>query len=90
MNTIFTARKVVTMNPANPEAQAVAVRDGRIVCAGTLEECPAWGEARVDGRFAEQVLIPGFVEARSRRWEASPTTVEQCPNSRVTAMTTSR
>ena len=56
MNTIFTARKVVTMNPANPEVQAVAVRDGRIVCAGTLEECQAWGEARVDDRFADHVL----------------------------------
>ena len=63
MNTIFTARKIVTMNPANPEAQAVAVRDGRIICVGTLEECRSWGEARVDERFAGHVLVPGFVEA---------------------------
>lgn len=63
MNTIFTARKIVTMNLANPEAQAVAVREGRILCAGTLEECQAWGEATVDDRFADHVLIPGFVEA---------------------------
>ncbi len=63
MNTIFTARKVVTMNPANPEVQAVAVRDGRILCAGSLQECQAWGPAQVDDRFADHVLIPGFVEA---------------------------
>lgn len=63
MNTIFTARHVVTMNPANPQAEAVAVRDGRIICAGTLEECQSWGEARVDDRFADHVLVPGFVEA---------------------------
>jgi predicted amidohydrolase YtcJ len=63
VNTIFTARKVVTMNPANPEAEAVAVRGGRIICAGTLEECQGWGEATVDDRFADHVLIPGFVEA---------------------------
>jgi predicted amidohydrolase YtcJ len=63
VNTIFTARKVVTMNPANPEAEAVAVREGRIICAGTLEECQRWGEATVDDRFTDHVLIPGFVEA---------------------------
>ena len=63
VNSIFTARKVVTMNPANPEAEAVAVRDGRILCAGSLEECQAWGPADVDSRFADHVLIPGFVEA---------------------------
>ena len=63
MNTIFTARKVVTMNPANPEVAAVAVRDGRIICAGSLEECQAWGPAEVDDRFADDVLVPGFVEA---------------------------
>lgn len=51
------------MNPANPEAQAVAVRDGRIVCAGSLQECRAWGEADIDDRFADHVLVPGFVEA---------------------------
>ena len=51
------------MNPANPEAQAVAVRDGRIVCVGTLQECQSWGEAHVDDRFAGHVLVPGFVEA---------------------------
>jgi predicted amidohydrolase YtcJ len=63
VTTIFTARKVVTMNPANPEVQAVAVRDGRILCAGSLQECQAWGPAEVDDRFANHVLIPGFVEA---------------------------
>lgn len=71
MNTIFTARKIVTMNPANPEAQAVAVRDGRILCAGSLEECQAWGEATVDDRFANHVLIPGFVEAHGHTMDSA-------------------
>ena len=71
MTTIFTARKIVTMNPANPDAQAVAVRDGRILCAGTLEECQAWGEADVDDRFAEHVLIPGFVEAHGHTMDSA-------------------
>ena len=71
MNTIFTARKIVTMNPANPEAQAVAVRDGRIICAGTLEECQSWGEATVDDRFANHVLVPGFVEAHGHTMDSA-------------------
>ncbi len=29
--TVFTARKIITMEPALPEASAVAVADGRIV-----------------------------------------------------------
>lgn len=60
---IFTAAKIVTMNPSNPEATAVAVRDGRILAVGTLAECQSWGEATVDDRFADQALVPGFVEA---------------------------
>ena len=71
MITIFTARKIVTINPANPEAQAVAVRDGRIICAGTLEECQSWGEADVDSRFADHVLIPGFVEAHGHTMDSA-------------------
>jgi choline dehydrogenase-like flavoprotein len=43
--TIFTARKIVTMNPANPEVTAVAVRDGMIIAAGTLEECASMRDA---------------------------------------------
>ena len=42
--TIFVARKIVTMNPSNPEATHVAVRDGRILGAGSLEEVAGWGD----------------------------------------------
>lgn len=71
VNTIFTARKVITMNPANPEAEAVAVRDGRIVCAGSLQECQDWGEATIDDRFAGHVLVPGFVEAHGHTMDSA-------------------
>jgi predicted amidohydrolase YtcJ len=60
---VFTARSIVTMNPANPEATAVAVRDGRVLCVGSAEECAGWGEHTVDDRFRDHVLVPGFVEA---------------------------
>ena len=61
--TIFTARKIITMNPANPEGTAVAVRDGKVLGVGTVEELANWGEHTVDDRFAGKVLMPGLVEA---------------------------
>jgi predicted amidohydrolase YtcJ len=59
---IFTAKKIITMNPRQPVAQAVAVRDGRILGVGTVEELALWGEYTLDNRFAENTLMPGMVE----------------------------
>jgi predicted amidohydrolase YtcJ len=63
--TIFRAKKIVTMNPSNPEATHVAVRDGRILGAGALEELTGWGEYDLDDTFRDKVLVPGFVEAHA-------------------------
>jgi len=63
--TIYTARRVITMNPANPEGQAVAVRDGRVLGVGSVEELSHWGDNVVDDRFADKVIMPGFIEAHS-------------------------
>ncbi len=62
---IFSARKIITMNVVNPVATHVAVRDGRILGAGCLEELEGWGEYELDTRFADKVLMPGFVEGHS-------------------------
>ena len=69
--TIYPARKVITMNPARPHATHVAVRDGRILGAGTPEELAGWGEYRLDERFADKVLMPGLVEGHSHVMEGS-------------------
>lgn len=70
--TIFTARRVVTLDPALPTAEAVAVRDGRVLGVGSAEELAAhWGAMPVDGRFADDVLLPGFVEAHSHSLEGA-------------------
>ena len=37
MITIYRAKRILTMNPAQPEATHVAVRDGRILGAGPLD-----------------------------------------------------
>ena len=62
---IYPARRVLTMNPAFPSADAVAVRGDRILGAGSMEQLAGWGPHTVDRRFAEHVLLPGFVEAHT-------------------------
>ena len=69
--TIFSAQKILTMNPTRPEATHVAVRDGRILGAGTLDELTGWGPYTLDDRFAEKVLMPGFVEGHAHAMEGT-------------------
>ena len=61
---IYTAREIVTLDPARPTAQAVAVVGDRILATGTLDELKvAMGPQpyRVDETFASQVIVPGFI-----------------------------
>jgi predicted amidohydrolase YtcJ len=67
--TVYPARNVVTMNPSLPLADAVAVRGERIVCVGSVEECASWGSHTIDDRFADLVLVPGFVEVHAHAME---------------------
>jgi predicted amidohydrolase YtcJ len=66
---IFAAKKIVTMNPTRPLATHVAVRDGRIVSVGSLEEVGGGSGIAVDTRFKDKVLLPGFVEGHSHIME---------------------
>ena len=63
--TVYTARTVRTMEPSLPLAEAVAVRDGRIVEVGTIESMKPWLDRyphRIDTTFAEHVIMPGFID----------------------------
>ena len=71
MITIFQAKKIITMNPARPDATHVAVRDGRIVGVGHLDELTGWGEHRVDAQFADKILMPGLVEGHAHTMEGT-------------------
>ena len=62
---VFAAHKIVTMDPRRPVASHVAVRDGRILAVGDAEEVSAWGDFPLDSRFADKVLLPGFVEGHA-------------------------
>lgn len=63
--TIYVARNIITMDPARPRATAVAVLGGKVVALGTPEQLKSGaGSLRytVDHRFADKVIIAGFVE----------------------------
>ncbi len=69
--TVFSAKKIVTMNPQKPEASHVAIREGRILAVGSLEEIATWGDYELDERFADKVLFPGLVEGHAHTMEGT-------------------
>ena len=63
--TVYTAALIRTMEPALPEATAVAVQDGRIVAVGSLKDMEPVLRIRggkIDRRFENQVIVPGFID----------------------------
>lgn len=50
------------MNPMQPSATHVAVRDGRILGVGDLPELARWGDYTLDTRLADCTLMPGLIE----------------------------
>ncbi|MDR5879755.1 amidohydrolase [Caballeronia sp. LZ032] len=68
---VFAARKILTMNPRQPVATHVAIREGRILSVGTLDEIRQWTDAEPDTTFADKVLMPGLVEGHSHLMEGA-------------------
>lgn len=69
--TIYVAKKILTMNPNQPEVTHVAVRDGRILGAGVLSDLEPWDTYTLDDRFSDKVLMPGFVEGHAHTMEGT-------------------
>ena len=63
--TVFVARDIITMNASRPHATHVAIRDGRIIGAGSAEDAESWGPFTLNEDFADKVLVPGFVEGHA-------------------------
>ena len=61
---VYTARSIITMEDAQPRAAAVAVRDGRFVAVGSLDDVlqAAGPGAMVDTRYEDNVLMPGLID----------------------------
>jgi len=68
---IYSARKILTMNPNQPVVSHVAVRDGRILGAGSLSELAGWGAYDLDERFSDKVLLPGLIEGHAHTMEGA-------------------
>ncbi len=63
--TVFTAKRIITMDDSLPNATAIAVRGERIVEVGTIETLQPWlrhHEHVIDDRFADQVMIAGLID----------------------------
>ncbi|MBF7054870.1 amidohydrolase [Halomonas sp. KAO] len=73
--TVFSARKIITMNPSLPEATHIAVCDGRILAVGNAESMAELarhqGDMQHDDRFADRVIMPGMVEGHSHAHEGA-------------------
>lgn len=69
--TVFSARKIITMNPARPNATHVAMREGRILGVGSVEELAGWGDYVLDETFKDKVIMPGLVEGHSHAMEGT-------------------
>src|SRR3954454_16075638 len=62
--TVYRARKVLTLDPGRPVAEAIAVMDGRVVSTGTFETMQPWlkrHEHVIDDTLAGKVVMPGSI-----------------------------
>ena len=64
---VLKAASIITMEPAQPRAEALAVdtATGTIVAVGTLADCQAAAPGVQVTDLGETVLMPGFIEAHS-------------------------
>ncbi|MCP4751409.1 MAG: amidohydrolase [Proteobacteria bacterium] len=69
--TIYSARKIITMHPGQPTATAVAVKDGRILAVGELDDLVCrikrspFTPYEVDTTLQDKILMPGLVDAHT-------------------------
>jgi predicted amidohydrolase YtcJ len=62
---VYSAKLIRTMEPALPEATAVAVEDGKVLAVGSLGSLSpliAARCARIDRQFEDKVMTPGFID----------------------------
>jgi predicted amidohydrolase YtcJ len=68
---VLVAKKILTMNPAQPHATHVAIRDGRILSVGDSDDVRQWGDADIVDTFRDKVLMPGLVEGHCHLMEGA-------------------
>jgi len=74
MDTLLVNARVITIDPAMPEAEAVAIQDGAVAAVGTSAELLVRRERDTEViDLGGRTLIPGFVDAHNH---FGPTTLE--------------
>ena len=63
-STVYLAKEFLTMDPQQPRAEAIAVRDGRFIALGTARHVMevAGTDAKIDRTISGKTVIAGFVE----------------------------
>ena len=62
--TVFVNGDIITVNPAQPSAEAVAVRSGTILAVGTRQAVEAAAGNNIEVRDLQgHTLLPGFIDA---------------------------
>jgi predicted amidohydrolase YtcJ len=62
-DTIYTGGPIITMNDAAPRAEAVAVKDGKVIAVGTKAEVEKFkGGATKAIDLAGKAMLPGFID----------------------------
>lgn len=63
-DTIYSGGPILTINDGQPKVEAVAVKDGRILAAGTLADISAFkGETTEAFDLNGRTMLPGFVDS---------------------------
>ena len=71
---VYRALKIVTLDPDIPTAEAVAVRNERILATGSVKDIQQLfpdQDLIFDSRFEDLVLIPGLINQHEHAWLAS-------------------
>lgn len=66
--TIYVAKKIITMDNTNPEADAVAVKDHKIYAVGSFNNIKATlkpGSFSINRQYANDVIMPYQVETHA-------------------------
>ena len=62
---VFQAKSILTMNESLPNANAVAVKDGKIVEVGNLDTLKPWlskYDHHINYEFNESIIVPGLID----------------------------
>jgi hypothetical protein len=65
---IYTAKRILTMDPGRPFATAIAINGDRIVSTGTLESLKPYMDRHpheIDDSFQDNILMPGFIDTHT-------------------------